>query len=321
MARPKTISDHVLPFLDYCELEKGLADTTQRNYQQFLKVFIGWLKATGKAELTPDKLTAQHVWDYRLYLARRYKTPLGGYLGKRSQNDYLTALRALLAYFAEKDIPSLPVSKVKLPKQADERAVAFLRGDEIERMLAVPDVSAKDGIRDRAIMELFFSSGMRISELVCLNVSSVAFLGSKRALETTLEMSIVGKGQRVRTVFISPRAAEWVRAYLAARGPDDLKPLFINSRSRNPESKRLSARAIQLMIARCARLAGLSKRITPHTLRHTYATDLLAHGADLRSVQELLGTATYCPRTSGRSSHHLPVSSPLRRSCNGEAAP
>ena len=110
----------------------------------------------------------------------------------------------------------------------------------------------------------------------------------KRDAERTLELPIVGKGKHIRTIFISPRAAHWIRAYLASRG-DDLKPLFINSRSRNPESKRLTARAIQLLIGKYARLAGLSKKVTPHTMRHTYATDLLSHGADLRSVQELLG--------------------------------
>jgi site-specific recombinase XerD len=110
----------------------------------------------------------------------------------------------------------------------------------------------------------------------------------KRDSERTLELPIVGKGKHIRTIFISPRAAHSIRAYLASRG-DDLKPLFINSRSRNPEQKRLTPRAIQLLIAKYARLAGLSKRVTPHTLRHTYATDLLSHGADLRSVQELLG--------------------------------
>ena len=152
-----------------------------------------------------------------------------------------------------------------------------------------PDTAKPEGLRDRAIMETLFSSGMRISELVALDVEQLAaLLHDKPDTERTLELPIVGKGKHIRTIFISPRAGHWIRAYLASRG-DDLKPLFINSRSRNPESKRLTPRAIQLMIGKYARLAGLAKKVTPHTMRHTYATDLLSHGADLRSVQELLG--------------------------------
>ena len=154
-------------------------------------------------------------------------------------------------------------------------------------MLAVPDVATPIGLRDRTIMELFFSSGMRISELVALDAGQFTFLNDKSHTRT-YELSIVGKGKHVRTIFISPQAAEWLRKYLASRR-DVFDPLFINMRSRNADSKRLTARSIQLMISRYAMLAGLSKKVTPHTLRHTYATDLLTHGADLRSVQELLG--------------------------------
>ena len=146
-------------------------------------------------------------------------------------------------------------------------------------------------MRDRAILETLFSSGMRISELVALDVEQLApqmQVQDRQENERTLELPIVGKGKHIRTIFISPRAAHWIGAYLATRG-DDLKPLFINSRSRNPESKRLTPRAIQLLIGKYARQAGLSKKVTPHTMRHSYATDLLSRGADLRSVQELLG--------------------------------
>ena len=138
-------------------------------------------------------------------------------------------------------------------------------------------------------METFFSSGMRISELVSLNLQHVSGLTGKTDPDKTLELSILGKGRRVRPVFLSPHACMWIRAYLADRGPDDEKALFVNNRTKNPESRRLSARAIQAIISRYARAAGLGKRVTPHTLRHTYATDLLSRGADLRSVQELLG--------------------------------
>ena len=283
------LRSYLLPFLDYCEIEKGLSNNTQRNYRQYLRVFFAWLEKTHNADLRPKELTAKHVWDYRLYIARSYKTPVGGYLTKKSQNFYLIALRALLRFLAERDIETLPSTKIKLAKQKSEEPISFLERHEVEAMLKLPDTAKPEGLRDRAIMETLFSSGMRISELVALDVDQVSLLmRGKDSSIRTYELSIVGKGRHIRTIFISPRAAHSIRVYLARRG-DDLKPLFINTRSRNPDHKRLTPRSIQLMIAKYARLAGLSKKVTPHTLRHTYATDLLSHGADLRSVQELLG--------------------------------
>ena len=283
------LRSYLVPFLDYCEIEKGLSNNTQRNYRQYLRVFFRWLDKTHHADLRPRELTAKHVWDYRLYLARSYKIPAGRYLTKKSQNLYLMALRAFLRYLAERDIETFPSTKITLAKQKAEEPVSFLERQEVEQMLTRPDTAKLEGLRDRAIMETLFSSGMRISELVALDVEQLApLMQGTRDAERTLELPIVGKGKHIRTIFISPRAGHWIRAYLAIRG-DDLKPLFINSRSRNPESKRLTPRAIQLLIAKYARLAGLSKKVTPHTMRHTYATDLLSRGADLRSVQELLG--------------------------------
>lgn len=288
MSPNKPLPEYILPFLDYCEVEKGLSANTQRNYNQYLRVFVLWLRKTDNEKLTPQELTAQHVWDYRLFLAREYKTPSGGYLGKKSQNYYLIALRALLAFFAERDIPALPSSKIKLAKQKTEENISFLELHEIERMLNLPDTQKPEGLRDRAIMETFFSSGMRISELTSLDADRVSLLRGKTDPNRVIELSIIGKGKRVRTVFLSARACGWIRGYLAARDDDD-KALFVNSRTKNHDSRRLTPRSIQQMIRKYALLAGLSKKVTPHTLRHTYATDLLAHGADLRSVQELLG--------------------------------
>jgi site-specific recombinase XerD len=285
----KPIGEYLLPFLDYCEVEKGLSNNTQRNYRHYLGAFIAWLNRSKNVQLRPEQLSAQHVRDYRLYLARQHKTPTGAYLGKKSQNFYLIALRALLRYFAEQDIESLPSSKINLAKQGGEGHISFLERSEIERMLDAAGDMSSASLRDRAIMEAFFSSGMRISELVSLNVGDVPILKSKKDANRTLELSIVGKGNRVRTVFLSPRASSSIRAYLAARGPDDHKALFINNHTKNPESRRLSARAIQSIISKYARAAGVAKKVTPHTLRHSYATDLLSRGADLRSVQELLG--------------------------------
>src|SRR3990167_6973821 len=288
MGNTPPIVNHLSPFLDYCEIEKGLSNNTQKNYKQYLLLFIGWLNKIGQSKLKPHELTAKLVRDYRLYLARSYKTPGGKYLGKKSQNYYLIALRALLNYFAEQDIESLPSSKVNLAKQKTEETLSFLEVSDMEKMLLVPDVGTINGLRDRAIMELFFSSGMRISELISLNVDQLSFLNDKN-LERTYELSIVGKGKHVRTIFISPRAALWLRKYLTSR-KDVQKPLFINHRGKDiDDDHRLTPRSIQKMISRCALYAGISKKVTPHTLRHTYATDLLGHGADLRSVQELLG--------------------------------
>ena len=280
--------EYILPFLDYCEIEKGLSNNTQRNYEQYLKLFVGWLKKTDRKGLLPRELTAELIWDYRLYLARTYKTRSGGYLGKKSQNYYLIALRALLDFLADRDIETLPSSKIKLAKQKTDETISFLETRDIEAMLKVPDTKTLIGLRDRAIMELFFSSGMRISELLALNVDHMSFLTDKDS-NRTFELSIVGKGQHVRTIFISPRAAGWLRTYLAFR-KDIQKPLFINNRGKDIDNDhRLTPRWVQMMISKCSMLAGISKKVTPHTLRHTYATDLLGNGADLRSVQELLG--------------------------------
>ena len=285
---PLSIIEHISPFLDYCEIEKGLSNNTQKNYRQYLHLFVNWIKKEGNEKMMPQDLTAKHIWDYRLYLARTYRTPTGTYLGKKSQNYYLIALRALLNYFAERDIESLPSSKIKLAKQKSNEHVSFLDVEDIEKMLKVPDVTTPNGLRDRTIMELFFSSGMRIAELLSLNVDDISFINKNMNPDRTYELSIVGKGKHVRTIFISPRSAKWLKLYLEARR-DVYKPLFINFRSKDQDNVRLSARYIQLMISKSALIAGLSKKVTPHTLRHTYATDLLSHGADLRSVQELLG--------------------------------
>ena len=284
----KPLKDHIIPFLDYCEIEKGLSSNTQKNYNQYLSLFVKWLKKTKQENLKPHQLTPKHIWEYRLFLARDYTTPRGMPLTKKSQNYYLIALRALLGYLADRDIETLPSSKIKLAKQKADETISFLEVSDIEKMLKVPDFSNPSGLRDRTIMELFFSSGMRISELVALDVDRLSMLKDDDK-ERTYELSIVGKGKHIRTIFISPRAAKWLRTYLKTRHNDMHKPLFINYRSRGSDNKRLSARSIQKMISKCALIAGLSKKVTPHTLRHTYATDLLGHGADLRSVQELLG--------------------------------
>jgi len=284
----KPINKYIIPFLDYCEIEKGLSNNTQKNYRQYLSLFVRWLEKTGRKNLPPHRLTQKEIWDYRLYIARTYKTPRDGYLSKKSQNYYLIALRALFEFFAERDINCLPSSKIKLAKQQNETQVEFLELNDVEKILAIADVSTFIGLRDRAILETLFSTGMRISELVSLNIDQVSFL-LKKEENKTIELSITGKGNRVRTVYISPRAGQWIKKYLGIRGNIFIKPLFVNTRSKNPDERRLTQRSIQIMISKYSKLAGLAKKVTPHTFRHTYATDLLSRGADLRSVQEFLG--------------------------------
>lgn len=284
----KPIKNYIIPFLDYCEIEKGLTDNTQKNYSQYLNLFIRWLQKTNNKDLLPSQLTQKHIWDYRLFIARVHKTPSGVNLSKRSQNYYLIALRALLKFFAERDITCLPSSKIKLAKEQNEKQVAFLELADVEKILKIPDVSTFTGLRDRTILEVLFSTGMRISELVSLNIEQVSPILKKDTLKTA-ELPITGKGNRVRTVYLSTRACEWIKKYLGHRGNIFIKPLFVNIRSKNPDERRLSPRSIQMMISKFSKMAGLSKKVTPHTLRHTYATDLLTHGADLRSVQEFLG--------------------------------
>ncbi len=284
----KPIRKYIIPFLDYCEIEKGLSDNTQKNYSQYLSLFVRWLEKVNRKNMLPRQLNQKDIWEYRLYLARTYKTQKKTYLLKKSQNYYLIALRALLEFFSERDIDCLPSSKIKLAKEQSDGQISFLELHEMEKILTIPDVSTFSGSRDRAILELLFSTGMRISEIVALDREQLAFISEKEALKT-FELSIIGKGKRIRTVYISPRAGLWIKNYLKLRGNVFIKPLFVNMRSKNTDEKRLSPRYIQLMISKYAKLAGLSKKVTPHTLRHTYATDLLSRGADLRSVQEFLG--------------------------------
>lgn len=275
--------NHIPNFLDYCEVEKGLSNNTQENYQRYLSVFERWLKVSGKEGLLPHQLTSEHIWDYRLYLSRKHKTPAGKNLQKSTQNYYLVALRVFLDYFTDRDITSLPSSKVKLPKGAKKDSVKFLTLDQVEKLLSMPDIKTESGLRDRAIMETLFSTGLRIAELTALNRDQI----NLKRVDETFELSITGKGNRTRPVFFSPRALGWIKKYIVTRQDMD-NPLFVNLVSKK-EGKRLSARAIQTFISRYAKMAALPIEVTPHVLRHTYATDLLAQGVDLRMVQEFLG--------------------------------
>ena len=219
-------------------------------------------------------------------MAEPHENERGETLAMITQSYHLIALRGFFKYLSKRDIPSLSPDKIELPKTA-RKQVTFLHYDEVQNLIEGIDVSEEAGLRDRAIIELFFSSGLRVSELVNLNRDHI---NTKRR-----EFMVRGKGQKDRPVFISQSAADWVEQYLAMR-QDTLAPLFI-SYSRNVEPdmsgdyRRLSARSIQRSINKYARLAGITKHVSPHTMRHSFATDLLMNGADIRSVQTMLGHA------------------------------
>jgi len=278
------IIKHITDFLDYCEVEKGLSDNTQKNYQRYLAKFISWLKKTKKETLLPHELTAEDIWAYRLYLSR-YTDKKGRPLKKVTQNYYLIALRALLGYFSAKDVVSLPADKIALPKGAKaEKTVKFLNLEQIERLLLAPNTKKSTGLRDRAILESLFSTGLRIAELVNLNRDQFANIKDKK----DLELGIIGKGSHPRTVYFSERALDWLKKYLDTR-KDKEKALFIHYRAREDAEARLTARSIERIVKKYAVLAGVPIFTTPHTLRHSMATDLLTQGVDLRTIQEFLG--------------------------------
>jgi len=206
-------------------------------------------------------------------------------LKKISQNYYLIALRALLSYFTAKDIISLPSDKITLPKALErEKTLKFLNLDQIERLLLTPNTKTSQDLRDRAILETLFSTGMRVAELTALNRDLFANIKDKK----DLELSIIGKGGYPRTVYFSERALSWIRKYLESR-QDKEKALFIHFRAKKGVEGRLITRSIERIVKKYAILAGVPIFTTPHTLRHSYATDLLNQGVDLRIIQEFLG--------------------------------
>lgn len=282
----KPLPQHLNDFLDYCEVEKGLTPTTVKNYARFLKKFYNWLAKNRLTTLAPDALTERHVWRYRMWLSRLPNATRKANPGLHvsTQVRYLIALRALLAYFHEKGIPSLPTEKLKLPKERRERRVKFLSFGQVEELLAAPNAKTPAGLRDRAILEVFFSTGLRVAELVSLDRKQLA--GAKRGSD--FEVSVIGKGGYPRTVYFSERALDRTRRYLTSRADDD-PALFIRFRGPRSAPARLSVRAVETIVQKYAKIAGLPFLATPHALRHSFATDLLNRGADLRAVQELLG--------------------------------
>ena len=286
----KPLKEHLQDFLDYCEVEKGLRKNTQENYKNYLHKFFDWLDQAKNSSLLPHQLTSEHIWAYRLYLSRTPSPATRKLLSKGTQNYYLIALRAFLGYFVAKDVLSLPPDKITLSKpDRGSKSIKFLTLDQVSKLLA--SVEPKDDIstRDRAILEVFFSTGLRIAELTALNLEQFNSLKNKK----DMELGVIGKGGKPRVVYFSERAINFIKKYLEIRNDvkhANQKALFINFRDKKDDTdSRLTPRSIERTVKKYALLSGVPIFTTPHTLRHSYATDLLNQGVDLRSIQEFLG--------------------------------
>lgn len=268
----------VADFLEYMELEQNRSSRTIANYSHYLTRLSDFAGDIKLADIDEEMIRKWRMWLNRL------GTNNSDELSKTTQNYHLIALRSFLKFCAKRGYSAITTDKIELARTKRPQ-VTFLNTDEIGRLTTQTDTSKLGGVRDRAILELLFSSGLRISELVNLDRDHINL---KRR-----EFMVRGKGQKDRPIFISEESAEWIEKYLAMR-QDNSTPLFIRySGSKKADNsgnfQRLTARSIQRMVARYAKLAGITKHVSPHTLRHSFATDLLMNGADLRSVQAMLG--------------------------------
>ncbi|MCX6793246.1 MAG: tyrosine-type recombinase/integrase [Candidatus Falkowbacteria bacterium] len=274
----------IIDFLEYLEVDRGLAMLTLRNYDFFLKRFAAFARERGV--LKPENISKILVHQFRLYLNR---LPSRGpdNIKKNTQNYHLIALRTFLKYLIKNDVKTLEPEKIELAKQMP-RQVDFLEGSDLEKILEAPLHDKKDslaGLRDKALLETLFSTGLRVSELSKLKIEEINLAKP--------EFTVRGKGSKVRLVFLSENSRHWIKKYLAER--TDLNPyLFISHGKINiiETESCLTPRSIERLVARYARLSGIMKKVTPHTMRHSYATDLLMNGADIRSVQAMLGHAS-----------------------------
>lgn len=268
-------------FLEYLEIERGRSVKTVENYDRYLERFFTFAKVK-----TVSQLSEEQVREFRLHLNRQPGTKIGGRLEpmkRRTQNYYLIALRAFLKFLRKRGIEALSPERIELAK-VPERSLDLITPIELKRLLAAPDIKTLEGKRDRAILELFFSTGLRISELCGLSIDDVDL--------TRDEFSVRGKGDKVRVVFLSDAAKKYLQEYLTARKDLD-EALFVRygRKANDGGEPRIQPRAVQRLIKFYAGKAGITRKVTPHVIRHSFATDLLSNGADLRSVQALLGHA------------------------------
>jgi site-specific recombinase XerD len=277
-----SIEAKINDFLQYLAVSRGSSPLTIRNYAHYLKRFYEYV-----ASMVPNPdislIQPELVQQYREYLTH-LSDHKGGTLSRKTQGYHAIALRSFLKWMNKQDLEVMAPDKIELPK-IEDRQVKFLSEEQVERLLAAPTLSNIAGRRDKAILELLFSTGLRVSELTHLNKDSVD-------LERR-EFGVVGKGGKARVVFLSERSAEWLRQYLSARR-DHYTPMFIRHKGKHDPSvddndMRLTPRSIQRMVKKYVKKIKLPVEATPHVLRHSFATDLLTGGADLRSVQEMLG--------------------------------
>ena len=276
-----TVTEIKKQFLEYLEIERGRSVKTVENYDRYLLRFFSYTKTEQPRDITEEK-----VRNFRLWLNRQPGTKTRSHtspMKRRTQNYYLIALRAFLKYLRKRGIASLAPEKIELAKVPD-RSLDLISASELNRLLQSPDTKTLVGLRNRAILELLFSTGLRVSELCSLSIDDVDLSRD--------EFSVRGKGEKIRVVFLSESAKGAIRNYLTKR-KDMHEALFIQHSNRITEIQdlQLSVRAVQRILKQCATEAGITKKVTPHVLRHSFATNLLQNGADLRSVQALLGHA------------------------------
>jgi site-specific recombinase XerD len=272
-------------FLEYCELDKNLSQKTVRMYSYYLMFFKNWLSTKHVSIVNIEQIDDELIRKFRLYLSQEYKNPYKGELKRVTQNYYLVALRSLMRFLIKQKKQAISPDMIELGKRRD-RAIKFLKEDELVALFKAADGNTLKNIRDRAILEVIFSTGLRVSELTSLNRDSIDLIKG--------EFGVIGKGGKARVVFLTSSAVEKLKAYITLR-EDSYRPLFIrykgprSDRELKEDKLRLSVRSIERMIEYYRIKAGILFRIGPHVLRHSFATDLLQNGADLRSVQEMLG--------------------------------